>query len=109
MIEILRKNNFETPEVPVSEVFVGNKRSKQTERRILKGFNISSVDNVLHEAFANQEDGKSKEFFKVIAKAIGNKKKLHSDKGSIRCILYFHVSVDFVFVINFFYCCQFIF
>jgi len=75
MIEILRKNNFETPEVPVSDVFVGNKRSKQTERRILKGFNISSVDNVLKEAFANQKDAKSKDFFKVIAKAIGNKTK----------------------------------
>jgi hypothetical protein len=84
MIDILRKNNFETPEVPVSEVFVGNKRSKQTERRILKGFNISSVDNVLKEAFANQKDAKSKDFFKVIAKAIGNKHRHQSDRGSVR-------------------------
>ncbi len=84
VIDILRKNNFETPEVPVSDVFVGNKRSKQTERRILKGFNISSVDNVLKEAFANQKDAQTKDFFKVIAKAIGNKNKCHTDKGSIR-------------------------
>jgi hypothetical protein len=37
MIDILRKNNFATPAVPSSDVFVGNKRSKQTERRIMKG------------------------------------------------------------------------
>jgi len=84
MIEILRKNNFETPEVPVSEAFVSNKRAKQTERRILKGFNISSVDNVLKEAFANQKDAKTKDFFKVIAKAIGNKNRDLTDDGSER-------------------------
>ena len=72
MIDILRKNNFETPAVPVSDVFVGNKRSKQTERRIMKGFNITSVDSVLKEAFANQKETKTQDFFKVIAKAIGN-------------------------------------
>jgi hypothetical protein len=84
MIDILRKNNFETPAVPSSDVFVGNKRSKQTERRILKGFNISSVDNVLKEAFANQKDAKTQDFFKVIAKAIGNKNRHQHDRGSVR-------------------------
>ena len=87
MIDILRKNNFETPPVPVNDTFVGNKRSKQTERRILKGFNISSVDNVLKEAFANQKDAKTQDFFKVIAKAIGNKNRHHNDhRSSIRLV-----------------------
>ena len=89
MIDILRKNNFETPPVPVNDTFVGNKRSKQTERRILKGFNISSVDNVLKEAFANQKDAKTQDFFKVIAKAIGNKNRHHNDhRSSIRLVCY---------------------
>ena len=90
MIDILRKNNFETPPVPVSDVFVGNKRSKQTERRILKGFNISSVDSVLKEAFANQKETKTQDFFKVIAKAIGNKNRhTQHDRGSIRHVKLF--------------------
>ena len=54
---------------------MSNKRAKQTQRRILKGFNINTVESALEEAFTNaKNDGeKSKDFFKVVAKAIGNK------------------------------------
>jgi hypothetical protein len=82
MIDILRNNNFTTPEVRISDVYVTNKRAKQTQRRILKGFNINTVDNAIKEAFANPKSDK-KDFFKVVAKAIGNK-----DKGE-------RTSVDF--------------
>ena len=52
MIDILRNNNFTTPRINDTDIFISNKRAKLTERRILKGFNISTVDNVLQEAFA---------------------------------------------------------
>ncbi len=51
---------------------MSGKRAKQMERRVLKGFNISTVDSVLKEAFANQK-AKNTDFFRVVAKAIGNK------------------------------------
>ena len=74
LIDILRNNNFATPEIRIADVYVSNKRAKQTQRRILKGFNINTVESALAEAFTNAKDGeKSKDFFKVVAKAIGNK------------------------------------
>jgi transient receptor potential cation channel subfamily C protein 4 len=75
MINILRHNNFETPNLEKQSCFVaGGKRAKQMERRVLKGFNISTVDDMLKEAFSGEE-AKSKDFFSVIAKTIGNKDK----------------------------------
>ena len=71
MIDILRSNNFNTPDIRNSDVYVSNKRAKQTQRRILKGFNISTVDIAIREAFA--KDGEKSDFFKTIAKAISNK------------------------------------
>ena len=72
LIDILRNNNFNTPDIRNADVYVSNKRAKQTQRRILKGFNISTVDIAIREAFAN--DGKkSGDFFKTIAQAISNK------------------------------------
>ncbi len=65
MIDILRSNNFSTPNVKMTDMFVGGKRAKQLERRVLKGFNIAQVDTVLKEAF-EREKPKSKDFFKVI-------------------------------------------
>lgn len=76
MIEILRNNNFDTPDVHKQDVYVTGKRAKQTERRIRKGFNISTVDNVIKEAFSSTGGSKNKDFFKVIAKAIGNKSSM---------------------------------
>ena len=74
MIDILRNNNFNTPEIRISDVYVSNKRAKQTQRRILKGFNINTVDTAIREAFANAKDNENKkDFFKVVANAIGNK------------------------------------
>ena len=43
------------------------------ERRVLKGFNLATVENVVKEAFANDKAKTSKDIFSVIAKAIGNK------------------------------------
>ena len=74
MIDILRNNNFNTPEIRISDVYVSNKRAKQTQRRILKGFNINTVDGALREAFAT-DGAKTKDFFKVVAKAISSKDK----------------------------------
>ena len=66
MIDILRNNNFSTPNVTRENVFVGGKRAKQMERRVLKGFNIAQVDSVLKEAFAKEKQaGKPADFFKV--------------------------------------------
>ncbi len=75
LIDILRNNNFSTPEVKISDVYVSNKRAKQTQRRILKGFNINTVDTALREAFAKDGGAKPKDFFKVVAKAISSKDK----------------------------------
>ena len=72
LIDILRNNNFNTPEIRISDVYVSNKRAKQTQRRILKGFNINTVETAIRESLAN-EKGEKKDFFKVVAKAIGNK------------------------------------
>ena len=79
MIDILRSNNFNTPDIRNSDVYVSNKRAKQTQRRILKGFNISTVDIAIREAFA-KDSGEKSDFFKTIAKAISNKKK-SSEEG----------------------------
>ena len=73
MINILRHNNFETPNVDSSSFHAGGKRAKQMERRVLKGFNINTAD-MLKEAFSTEE-AKNKDFFSVIAKTIGNKDK----------------------------------
>ena len=74
MIDILRTNNFNTPDIRNSDVYVSNKRAKQTQRRILKGFNISTVDIAIREAFAKDANtGEKADFFKTIAKAISNK------------------------------------
>ncbi len=43
MIDILRNNNFNTPEVRISDVYVSNKRAKQTQRRILKVIQAVSI------------------------------------------------------------------
>ena len=73
MIDILRNNNFATPNIHNDSMWKNNKRAKQKERRILKGFNLTTSD-VIKEAFANQKPGeKSQDFFAVIAKAIGKK------------------------------------
>ena len=71
MINILRHNNFETPNVDSATFHAGGKRAKQMERRVLKGFNINTAD-MLKEAFSTEE-AKNKDFFSVIAKTIGNK------------------------------------
>ena len=73
MIDILRHNNFETPNIDASRIIAGGKRAKQMERRVLKGFNINTAD-MLKEAFSTEE-AKNKDFFSVIAKTIGNKDK----------------------------------
>ncbi len=84
MINILRRNNFETPNVESTDRFVmGGKRAKQLERRVLKGFNISTVDGMLKEAFADEE-AKNKDFFSVIARTIGNKDK---DEDSLKAAI----------------------
>ena len=73
MIDILRNNNFATPNIHNDSMWKNNKRAKQKERRILKGFNLTTSD-VIKEAFANQKPGeKPPDFFAVIAKAIGKK------------------------------------
>ena len=59
----------------ISDVYVTNKRAKQTQRRILKGFNINTVDGAIREAFASKNENQSKDFFKTIAKAISSKKE----------------------------------
>ena len=56
-----------------TDCYISNKRAKQTQRRILKGFNINTVDNAIREAF--ESEGKSKDFFKVVANAISTKDK----------------------------------
>ena len=62
LIDILRTNNFNTSHVR-GDLTITNKRAKLTERRILKGFNISTVDT-LQAAFAETKENSSKDFFK---------------------------------------------
>ena len=77
LIDILRNNNFNTPDMRISDVYVTNKRAKQTQRRILKGFNINTVDDTIKAAFA-KNGNQTKDFFKTIAKAITSKKESKS-------------------------------
>ena len=72
MIDILRNNNFTTPNIHNDSMWKNNKRAKQKERRILKGFNLTTSD-VIKEAFATNASSEPKDFFAVIAKAIGKK------------------------------------
>nr|XP_040566985.1 LOW QUALITY PROTEIN: transient receptor potential protein-like [Lepeophtheirus salmonis] len=81
MIDILKNNNFKTPEVNLNEMFVSGRRAKQMERRVLKGFNIATVDTILKEAFADEKN-KGSDIFKVIAKVIGNKNEKRDKLGS---------------------------
>merc|ERR1719242_759318 len=79
MIEILKNNNFVTPNTHNDSMFKNNKRAKQKERRILKGFNLTTSD-VIKEAFSNQQQSKPQDFFAVIAKAIGKKSPAFGQK-----------------------------
>ena len=78
MIEILKNNNFVTPNTHNDSMFKNNKRAKQKERRILKGFNLTTSD-VIKEAFSTQQS-KPQDFFAVIAKAIGKKSPAFGQK-----------------------------
>ena len=43
MIDILRHNNFETPNIDASRIIAGGKRAKQMERRVLKDIRVTKV------------------------------------------------------------------
>ena len=60
LIDILRNNNFNTPEIRISDVYVSNKRAKQTQRRILKGFNINTVETAIYANCLQTKKGRTR-------------------------------------------------
>ena len=72
LVEIMRKNNFDVGNVRIGDGYFGGKRAKQMERRIMKGFNIDTVEDLVKDAFAKQQgQGEGQiDFFKVVADAI---------------------------------------
>ena len=89
LLDILKKNNWNVPNTKKSAGVIG-KKSKNMERQIQKGFQITKIEGIM-EAFAGQDslklkDVKPKDLFKRIAKAAVSKetKKDIRNRESLR-------------------------
>ena len=83
LVEIMRKNNFDVGNVRIGDGYFGGKRAKQMERRIMKGFNIDTVEDLVKDAFAKQQgQGEGQiDFFKVVADAIKSGRREQGGAG----------------------------
>ncbi|KAG8233948.1 hypothetical protein J437_LFUL005154 [Ladona fulva] len=77
LIDILKNNNFKTPEMDGKETTLAGKKGRTMERRLLKDFQIGFVEGVVNEVIKSQDA--PKDVFSKIAKAIGNKKGSKKD------------------------------
>ena len=88
LLDILKKNNWNVPNTKKSSGVIG-KKSKNMERQIQKGFQITKIEGIM-EAFSTedmkQKDVKPKDLFKRIARAAANKdiKKSIRSRESLR-------------------------
>jgi len=93
LLDILKNNNMVVPNTKRGAGVVGRK-SKNMERQIQKGFNITQgVEGVMEAFFTASQEEKPKDVFKRFAKIINDKKKkgekvnrdsLRREAGSIR-------------------------
>ena len=84
LLDILRNNNMNVPKSNKSSG-VGGRKTKNMERQIQKGFNISHVEGVMEAFFSASQEEKPKDVFKKIAKIVGDKsKKKGFDRSSIK-------------------------
>lgn len=88
LLDILKKNNWNVPNTKKSSGVIG-KKSKNMERQIQKGFQITKIEGIM-EAFSGEDvkmrDVKPKDLFKRIAKAAAtkNNKKDIRNRESLR-------------------------
>ena len=88
LLDILKKNNWNVPNTKKTSGVIG-KKSKNMERQIQKGFQITKIDGIV-EAFSGEDlklkDLKPKDLFKRIAKAAASKdsKKDMRNRESMR-------------------------
>ena len=74
LLDILKKNNWVVPNQKKGGGVLGRK-SKNMERQIQKGFQITKIDGIMEAFFGNSIDktSKPKDLFKMIAKAAAKK------------------------------------
>ena len=72
LLDILRDNNMNVPNTKRGNGVVGRK-SKNMERQIQKGFNITHVEGVMEAFFTASQEEKPKDVFKRFAKIITDK------------------------------------
>ncbi|VEN64052.1 unnamed protein product, partial [Callosobruchus maculatus] len=78
LIDILRKNGMQAPEITFQDVQVAGKRAKVMERRLAKDFHIGIVETLVSELSEKATDSKS--IFGQIAKVIGKRTTLKKNK-----------------------------
>ena len=77
LLDILKKNNWVVPNQKRGGGVLGRK-SKNMERQIQKGFQITKIEGIMEAFFGNSidmSDAKPKDLFKKIARAAANKEK----------------------------------
>eukprot|EP00095_Tigriopus_kingsejongensis_P011532 snap_masked-scaffold33_size549341-processed-gene-1.10 protein:Tk11532 transcript:snap_masked-scaffold33_size549341-processed-gene-1.10-mRNA-1 annotation:"trp channel protein" len=86
LINILKMNDMKTPQMKNEGAVIGRK-SKDLERMIQKGFQISKVEGVMENVFSQHMGNKPKDIFKKLAKAAVKKadKENWNDKASQEC------------------------
>ncbi|XP_065332028.1 transient receptor potential protein-like isoform X2 [Cloeon dipterum] len=73
LVDILRTNGMNTPQLDPNDSSVAGKKGKQKERRLMKDFQIGFVEGVINEALTAEKA--PKDVFSKIAKAIGGKRE----------------------------------
>ena len=73
LIDVLRTNGMRTPNLQAGANVVAGRKGKVMERRLMKDFQIGTVETAVKEAFAEADGGK--DVFSRLAKAMGKKEK----------------------------------
>ena len=80
LVEILRKNRFDIGKVRAGEGCYGGRRAKQMERRIMKGFNVDIVQDLLKDELKDKTQ--TVDIFQVMAEAMHKSKNNQINFGS---------------------------
>ncbi|XP_011500907.1 PREDICTED: transient receptor potential protein [Ceratosolen solmsi marchali] len=78
LIEILRQNGMQTPNVDKMETSLSGKKGRVMERRLQKDFQIGIVEGIVSSVIQSEKE--PKDVFTQIAKAIGRKSSSGSKK-----------------------------
>ena len=74
LIDIFRKNNMKVPESKSNTGGIMGRKSKNMERQIQKGFQITKIEGIMEAFFTASQEEKPKDVFKKFAKLVGQKK-----------------------------------